>query len=86
MFGLVFPHVAVGFPLFCIGILQGIAAGIGISNLLRAAFMVLFFSYSSSVSMKKIPRNFLALSSFGFSIAHFWFALRFDASDISALQ
>ena len=28
--------------------------------------------------MKCIPRNFLALSSFGFSIIHFSFALRFD--------
>ena len=37
---------------------------------------------SSSGSMKKIPRNLLALSSFGFSIAHFSFSLRFDASDI----
>ena len=37
---------------------------------------------SSSGSMKKIPRNFLAVSSFGFSIANFYFALRFDASDI----
>ena len=37
---------------------------------------------SSSGSMKKIPRNLLALSSFGFSIAHFCFALLFAASDI----
>ena len=37
---------------------------------------------SSFGSMKKIPHNFLALSSFGFSIAHFCFALLFAASDI----
>ena len=30
---------------------------------------------------KEIPRNFLALSRFAFSIAHFCFAWRFDASD-----
>ena len=32
--------------------------------------------------MKKISRNLLALSNFGFSIAHFSFALHFAASDI----
>ena len=32
--------------------------------------------------MKKIPRNLLALSSSGFAMIHFCFALRFDASDI----
>ena len=37
---------------------------------------------SSSSSMKKIPRDLLALSSFGFSMAHFCFSLRFDVSDI----
>ena len=63
------------------GVVQGIAAGIGISNFLRAFFMVCSNS-SSSGSMKKIPRNCLALSSFGFSIAHFCFALRFDASEM----
>ena len=36
---------------------------------------------SSSSSMKKIPRNSLALSSSGFSIAHFCFALLFASSD-----
>ena len=39
---------------------QGIAAGIGISNFLRAAFIVSLDS--SSGSRKKIPRNLLALS------------------------
>ena len=29
-----------------------------------------------------MPRNFLALPSFGFSIAHFPFSLRFDALDM----
>ena len=41
------------------------AAGIGISNFLRAFFMISLHS-SSSGSMKQIPRNFRALSSFGF--------------------
>ena len=45
------------------------------SNFLRAFFMI---SYSpSSGSIKQIPRNFLALSSFSFSIAHFCFSLTF---------
>ena len=44
-------------------------------------FMMSLKSLSSS-SMKKIQRNFLASSSFGFSIAHFCFAFRFTASDI----
>ena len=47
------------------GVLQGIAAGIGISNFLRAFFMTCLNS-SSFGSMTKIPRNCLALSSFGF--------------------
>ena len=37
----------------------------------------------SSGSIQKIPCNLLAFSSFTFSIAHFCFSLRFDASDIS---
>ena len=45
-------------------------------------FYMMSLNSSSSSSMKKIPRNFLALSSIGFSTAHFCFALRFDASDI----
>ena len=65
-----------------IGVLQGIAAGIGISNF-SPAFFMMFLKSSPAGSMKKIPRNFLALSTFGFSIAQFCFALRFDASDIS---
>ena len=58
-------------------VLQGIAAGIGTSNLLRAFFMSCLNSWSSG-SMKWMPYNFLALSSFGFSIAHFllFFAFR----------
>ena len=45
--------------------LQGIAAGIGNSDFLRA-FFVMRLNSSPSGPTKKIPRNFLALSSFGF--------------------
>ena len=51
-----------------------------IFNFLRAFFMISSHS-SSSGTMKKIRRNFLALSSFGFSIVHFDLSLRLDASD-----
>ena len=43
---------------------------------------MMFLKSSSSGSMKNKPRTCLALSSFGFSIAHFCFTFRFDASDI----
>ena len=68
-------------PLLFIGILQGIAAGIGTSNVLRAALIVSLNS-SPFGSIKNIPLNCLALSSFGFSIAHLCFAFFFGASDI----
>ena len=45
-------------------------------------FFMVSLNSSSFGSMKKIPRNCLALSSFGFSTAHFCFAFRFTASDI----
>ena len=69
-------------PLLFIGILQGIAAGIGTDNFLRAAFIVSLNSLSFG-SMKNIPLNCLAFSSFGISIAHLCFALFFAASDIN---
>ena len=62
------------------GVLQGIAAGIGISNFQRA-FSMMCLNSSSSGSVKKIPRNLLAFSSFGLSMIHFCFALLFAASD-----
>ena len=68
-------------PLLFIGILQGITAGIGTSNFLQAAFIVSLNS-SSFGSMKNILLNCLALSSFGFSIAHLCFAFFFAASDM----
>ena len=46
------------------------------------AFFMIRMNSSSSGPIKKLPRNLLALSSFGFSMAHFWFSLRFDASDL----
>ena len=62
-------------------VLQGIVVDIGISIFVRAFFKMSLNSSSSGL-MKEIPRNLLALSSFGFSIVHFSFSLRFDASDI----
>ena len=44
-------------------------------------FFMVCANSSSSGSMKKIPRNYLALSSFGSSIAHLCFAFFFAASD-----
>ena len=75
---LAFSNTAVGycsFSVFCI------AAGIGTSNFLRAAFIVSLKS-SSFGSIKNIPLNCLVLSSFGFSTAHVGFAFFFTASDI----
>ena len=85
IFVLRFPILRWVSPLLFIGILQGIAAGIGTSNFLRAAFIVRLNS-SSFGSMKKIPLNFLALSSFGFSIVDFCFAFFVAASDIYFLH
>ena len=82
VFCLAFPNVAVGFPTaFYRYFLQGLAAGIGTSNFLRAACIVSLNS-SSFGSMKNIALNCLALSSFGFSIAHLCFAFFFGAPDI----
>ena len=80
-FVLRFPILRWVSPLLFIGILQGIAAGIGTSNFLRAALIVSLNS-SSFGSIKNIPLTCLALSSFGFSIAYFCFAFFFAASDI----
>ena len=76
---LAFSNTAVGFS--TISILQGIAAGIGTSNFLRAA-LIMNLNFSSSGSMKYIPLNCLALPSSGFSTAHLCFAFFFAASDI----
>ena len=78
---LLFPILLQVSPQQLTGVLQGIAAGIGISDFLRA-FLMVCLSSSSSGSMKKIPRILLAFSSFGLSMIHFCFALPFDASDI----
>ena len=76
-----FPILRQVCPLQFAGVLQSIAAGIGISNFLRAFFHGVFKFFIIRFN-KKTPRNLLALSSFGFSIAHFCFALLFAASDI----
>ena len=80
-FVLRFPILRWVSTLLFIGILQGIAAGIGTFNFLRAAFIV-SLSSSSFGSMKNIPLNCLALSSFSLSMAHLCFAFFFAASDI----
>ena len=59
--------------LHCLLILQSIAGAIGVSNFLRA-FMMASLNSLSSGSMKWIPRNLLALSSFGFSCDHLCFS------------
>ena len=79
-FVLRFPIPRWASPLLFICIFQGIAAGIGTSNFLRAALIVSLNS-SSFRSTKNIPLNCLALSSFRFSIAHLCFAFFFAASD-----
>ena len=81
-FVLRFPILRWASPLLFIGILQGIAAGIGTSNFLQAAFIVSLNSLSFG-PMKNILLNCLALTSFGFSIAHLCFAFFFAASDIN---
>ena len=63
-FCLAFPNIAVDFSTALYRILQGIAAGIGTSDFLRAA-LILSLNSSSFASMKYIPLNCLALSSFG---------------------
>ena len=80
---LCFPILRQVSPRQLVGVLQGISAGIGISNFPRAFLMVCLNS-SSSGSMKKIPCCCLSLSSFGFSIVHLCFAFLFAASDICA--
>ena len=78
---LCFPILRQVSPRQFVGVLQGIAAGIGTANFLQSFFMVCLNS-SCPDSMKKIPRIcLLAFSSFGFSIAHIGFALLFAASD-----
>ena len=61
--------------------LQSIAAGIEISNFLRAFSFLRLIFFIIRFKKRKIPRTLLALSSFGFSMAHFWCSLRLDASD-----
>ena len=77
-----FPNTAEGFAPLFIGILQGIAAGIGISNFLRAFFSWCSWSPHPQVQWRRYHVNCLALSSFGFSIALFCIAFRFDASNM----
>ena len=63
-------------------VMQSIANGIETSNFLRA-FFANFLEFFIRGINEINTTHFQALSSFGFSIAHFCFSLRFDASDIS---
>ena len=66
-------------------VLQGIAAGIGTSNFLRAFSENFFFSKIPHLlgPWSKYLASFLASPSFGFSIAHSRCSFRCDASDMS---
>ena len=67
--------------IFCLGSIRSASSffvlakhccSVWISNLFRA-FLTVSLNSTSLSSMKQIPRNLLALSSFGFSIAHLFF-------------
>ena len=81
IFGLVFPNTAACFSAAIYWSFIRHCCWHRNFQLLRAFFIIRLNS-SSSGSILKIPRNLLALSSFGFSMANFCFSLRFDASDI----
>ena len=83
IFCLAFPNIAVGFTTALYRYFATHSCWHRNFQLsLRAAFIVSLNS-SSSGSIKNIPTNCLALSSFGFSIAHLCFAFFFAASDIN---
>ena len=72
-----FPNIAVGSPLLFIGLLQGIAAGIGTPNFLRAAFIVNW--NSSSFGSKKYSSQLSGIVELWFLDSSSFF---FAASDI----
>ena len=78
LFGLAFPNTAAGSHAAICGVLQGSAAGIGISNFLRSFCMVFKFFIICFNEEDVIFWNYRALV---FSTAHSCFALLFDASD-----
>ena len=57
-----------------VGMVNGICCWHRTFPTLYESFYIVWLNSSSSGSMKKIPRNCLVLSSFGFSIVHFCFA------------
>ena len=70
-----FLHCSVSF------FLQGLPAGIGTSNFLRAAF-ILSWNFSHFRFDEIYSSQLWALSSFGFSMAHFCFVFFFAGSDM----
>ena len=74
-FGLVFPNITAGFPAAMYWCFTRHCCWHRDFPLSTSVFHDVF--KSSFGSTKKIPRNFLALSSFGFSIAHFYFCFAF---------
>ena len=83
MFRLDFPDTAVGFTtsVYCF-FLQGLAAGIGIYNFLRAFFSRRPWSPHPQVQWRRYHVFFWRYRVLVFSITHFCFAFRFAASDI----
>ena len=81
IFGFLFPNTAAGFTATIYWCFTKHCCWHRNFQLSTSVFMVCF-NCSSSYSMKK-RRSCLALSSFGFSMIHFCFALRFDAADIT---
>ena len=82
MFCLAFPNTAVGFTTAVYWCFARHCGWHRIFLLPTKRFSWCPLNSSSSGSTKKIPRNLLALSSSGFSIAHFCFALLVAASDM----
>ena len=82
IFGVAFPNTAAGFAAAIYMCFYNALLLASKFPTLYERFFKVRLNSSSSGSMKKIPRNCQSLSSFGFSMAHFCFALRFHASDI----
>ena len=81
VFCLAFLNIAVVSPPVFIGILQGIAAGIGTSNFLRSAFhceLEFFIVWFNKV----IPYQWSGIVELWFLIAHLRLAFIFDAADM----
>ena len=73
IFGLAFPQIAASFSSAMCWCFIRHCRWHRNFQLSTSVFFMVCLNSSSSGSMKKIQRDCLALSSFGFSIAHFWF-------------